>query len=461
MCLKTKFTFFSPNRIEDTFRGRTKGISNSQFYSILTQEVPNCEESIDNYSRTVLEQVSNVLDRDLNLNVSRMVTDTLEANCLRTTKLKSAFTDIDKFYVLDSQESSSIASFLTSAPTNIDCRQAFAVEKVTKIKVVQLLDAMKNTEQIVDRMSQILRAERNTIILKTLSQPEDVIVDNLSKKLFSAFVDRLQKNQLLSCTDENKLNDDSRTTLKPRELFSTFSNSILTPTTSLPTHNTDRSMETQTFIVVSSENDGTRAPKSVNSTEMKTSISVVDNVEKSTDTQTSIFVGPDSNLSDSNLMSVFNSNSPVLVGQNEKKLLPGNQSTTTTPAPETISTTILDLITKTSSTPLSTIEDSTTKSSTTSISTTLDERTATIPSTLTTSTLSTTGTTLDDSTTTTPSPSTTEQSTTGFPVTMQGISMTPRSTRPTGTTPTTTAPITTTITSGRINPNLLNLLGRG
>ena len=68
--------------------------------------------------------------------------------------------------------------------------------KVTKIKVVQLLDAMKNTEQIVDRMSQILRAERNTIILKTLSQPEDVIVDNLSKKLFSAFVDRLQKYTL-------------------------------------------------------------------------------------------------------------------------------------------------------------------------------------------------------------------------------------------------------------------------
>ena len=53
-----------------------------------------------------------------------------------------------------------------------------------------------------------------------------------------------------------------------------------------------------------------------------------------------------------------------------------------------------------------------------------------------------------------------EPPTTLFPLRDVDMTMTPRSTRPTGTT-TTLATTTTTFASGRINPSLLNLLGRG
>jgi len=207
------------------------------------------------------------------------------------------------------------------------------------------LSERKTAYNIQTRMMQILTNVKNVINPSRSESNDDVAINQISPKLAMTFVDRLKKNRLLNCVVENdNISDDNSknrvgTTSSPKELFSTFSTTILTkPTTQTQS---DKSAETQASIFVESGETtflrccnvfimklnllskfiielfsnfilGDRENSPKNLTEMKTSI-IVGN-EKSMETQTSIFVGPESSNKDSNLLDVFNSNTPLLVG---------------------------------------------------------------------------------------------------------------------------------------------------
>ena len=353
-----------------------------------------------------------------------MVSDSLEAACIRITSLKFAFKEIDKFYVLNSQESSTVETILSTP--NLSCRQVSPIQKLTRNKLVQLTSAMRSTEEIVSRMLQLLKGEINSGD-NFADRSQDAVVDEMSTKLATTFVEKLKNNRLLFCSDDFNENRP-RTTLSPRELFSTFSDSILT-TQTLPTVTvqSDNSAGTQTFIIVGTDDRQT----SVNSTKMKTSISV--DGDKTAETQTSIFVGQDSNNAtrESNFSPTINSNATILIS--ESNII--STTTTSTSSP----TTTLTSIPTTASSP------------TTFDNTSTDKRFRFESQNVSTTQFSSTNVT----------PGSPTLTTTQFPPNV-GMTMTPRSTRPTGTT-TTTASTTTSssITSRRINPSLLNLLGRG
>ena len=77
---------------------------------------------------------------------------------IRNTTLKSAFKEIDKFYVLNSQESLAIETFLRSAvSTDLSCRHVQpTIHKITKSKIVQLVLAMRATEETVDKFEHVI-----------------------------------------------------------------------------------------------------------------------------------------------------------------------------------------------------------------------------------------------------------------------------------------------------------------
>ncbi len=76
---------------------------------------------------------------------------------IRNTTLKAAFKEIDKFYVFNSQESLAIETFLRSVSTDLSCKQAFpTIQKITKSKIIQLVSAMRATEETVDRFSHVM-----------------------------------------------------------------------------------------------------------------------------------------------------------------------------------------------------------------------------------------------------------------------------------------------------------------
>lgn len=308
-----------------------------------------------------------------------MVADILEALCIRSTSLKFAFREIDKFYVLNGQEASTVDTFLSA--TTLNCRQTSPIQRLAQNKVVQLTSALTSTEEIVSRMIQILKGEKS-ISDASNNVDQDVIVDLVSTKLASSFLERLKRNRLLDCPFADL--DGARTTASPRQLFSTFSSSILT------TQTLKKELPTPAPIIV--RTDDIRH----NLTETKTSITVAEN--KTAEAQTSIFVREQS------------------------------------PEKETDATFV-----QSSTSNVDGIETST--------ATTLT------PTTTTTRTTTAAGRTSEQGF---------EPVTTLFPIRDVEFTMTPRSTRPTGTT--TTVATTTTgssSTSGRINPSLLNLLGRG
>jgi len=105
-------------------------------------------------------------------------------------------------------------------------------------------------------MMLILTNDKNVINPSRSESNDDVAINQISPKLASTFVDRLKKNRLLNCVIENDniFDDNSKnrvgTTSSPRELFSTFSTTILTkPTTQTQS---DKTAETQTSIFVGS-----------------------------------------------------------------------------------------------------------------------------------------------------------------------------------------------------------------
>ena len=104
-------------------------------------------------------------------------------------------------------------------------------------------------------MMQILTGDKNVIESRRSESSDDVVINQVSPRLASTFVDRLRKNRLLNCVEDDFISDDISkdrvsTTSSPRELFSTFSTTILTT----PTVQTDseKTAETQTSIFVGS-----------------------------------------------------------------------------------------------------------------------------------------------------------------------------------------------------------------
>jgi hypothetical protein len=393
---------------------RNQELSTNQIYSMLTKNFENCEESVQDYGRIVKDQLTRISDPIIRSDISELVSDSLEAACIRNTSLIFAFKEIDKFYVLNSQESSTV-EIIMSTP-NLNCRQVSPIQKLTRNKLVQLMSAMRSTEEIVGRMLQLLKGDKNKADTLT-DQSQDAVVDEMSAKLTTTFVEKLKNSRLLLCAND-VAETRPGTTLGPRELFSTFSDSILTtPTSQTVTFQNDKSSGAQTFIIVRTDDE----KKSANSTEMKTTISV--GSDKSAEAQTSIFVGQESDneTNDSNSGISINESSNI------------STTTTSTTRPTTFTST-----TTTSTSRPTTFNDSNTSKSfrfgSQNVSTT-QFSSADVTPTLTT--------------------------TTQFPP-IVGMTMTPRSTRPTGTTTTTVSTTTSSsITSRRINPSLLNLLGRG
>ena len=367
---------------------------------MLTKNFENCEESVQDYGRIVKDQLTRISDPIIRSDISELVSDSLEAACIRNTSLIFAFKEIDKFYVLNSQESSTV-EIIMSTP-NLNCRQVSPIQKLTRNKLVQLMSAMRSTEEIVGRMLQLLKGDKNKADTLT-DQSQDAVVDEMSAKLTTTFVEKLKNSRLLFCAND-VAETRPGTTLGPRELFSTFSDSILTtPTSQTVTFQNDKSSGAQTFIIVRTDDE----KKSANSTEMKTTISV--GSDKSAEAQTSIFVGQESDNETND------SNSGISINESS------NISTTTT----------------------STSRPTTFNDSNTSKSFRFESQNV--------------STTQFSSADVTPTLTTTTQ----FPP-IVGMTMTPRSTRPTGTTTTTVSTTTSSsITSRRINPSLLNLLGRG
>ena len=105
-------------------------------------------------------------------------------------------------------------------------------------------------------MMQILTGDKNVIKpTRSESSDDDVVINQVSPRLASTFVDRLRKNRLLNCVEDESISDDNSkdrvsTTSSPRELFSTFSTTILT-TPTVQTES-DKTAETQTSIFVGS-----------------------------------------------------------------------------------------------------------------------------------------------------------------------------------------------------------------
>jgi hypothetical protein len=66
-----------------------------------------------------------------------LAADALEAACIRSTSLRFAFKEMDKFYALNSQETSTVAAFV-SAESAVSCRQALPVRRLTRNKLVKI-----------------------------------------------------------------------------------------------------------------------------------------------------------------------------------------------------------------------------------------------------------------------------------------------------------------------------------
>ena len=104
-------------------------------------------------------------------------------------------------------------------------------------------------------MMKILTEDKNVINPSRSESSDDVVINRISPRLASTFVDRLKKNRLLNCVENDNISDDISkdrvgTTSSPRELFSTFSTTILTTTTAQT--ESDKTTETQTSIFVGS-----------------------------------------------------------------------------------------------------------------------------------------------------------------------------------------------------------------
>ena len=104
-------------------------------------------------------------------------------------------------------------------------------------------------------MMQILTEDNNIINPSRSKSSDDIVINQTSPRLASTFVDRLKKNRLLNCVESDNISDDISkdqvgTTSSPRELFSTFSTTILTTTTAQT--ESDKTTETQTSIFVGS-----------------------------------------------------------------------------------------------------------------------------------------------------------------------------------------------------------------
>ena len=259
--------------------------------------------------------------------------DILESLCIRSTSLKFAFREIDKFYVLNGQESSTVDTFLSA--TNVNCRKTSPIQRLAQNKVVQLTSALTSTEDIVNRMIQILNGDVSISDPSFNDDRHDDVVNSVSTKLATSFVERLKRNRLLDCPFDDIGNDDAKTTASPRQLFSTFSNSILTPPPP-PFNKNRKDLPTPAPIIV--RTDDIRH----NGTETKTSITVDVNVagNRSTEAQTSIFVGEQSTAAaeeeDTETSSLSSTSvADVTVGEEKPFATTSSVTTTTTTASRT------------------------------------------------------------------------------------------------------------------------------
>jgi hypothetical protein len=105
-------------------------------------------------------------------------------------------------------------------------------------------------------MMQILTEDKSVNKPCRSESNDEVAIDRISPKLASTFIDRLKKNRLLNCVTDDIISDDNSndrrvgTTSSPRELFSTFSTTILTTPTAQT--ESDKLTETQASIFVGS-----------------------------------------------------------------------------------------------------------------------------------------------------------------------------------------------------------------